>query len=253
MLQTTMTRETRWLLEEKYRGVETPEFRADVARLEAGEPLAYVIGWVDFLRCRINLSLHPLIPRPETEFWVERAIAEIQKKDGDKELRILDLFSGSGCIGIALAKHLPNAKMDFGEIDPKLCEQIKKNIELNNIDTNRVQIIRTDVFSDITESYDSIFANPPYIDPAKKATVQSSVREHEPHSALFADEHGLAFIKQLLIKASDHLNPVGTMFIEFGENQKEEIATLAKNVSWKHEFWNDQYGRARCVVLQKVS
>ncbi|OGZ06175.1 MAG: hypothetical protein A2942_03230 [Candidatus Lloydbacteria bacterium RIFCSPLOWO2_01_FULL_50_20] len=250
-----MNKETRWLLREKYHGVETPEFQEDVERLNGGLPLAYVIGWVDFLGCRIDLSAKPLIPRPETEFWVEQAIAEVascqllvaRKKN---PIKILDLFSGSGCIGIALLKHLPNATVDFGEKDPKLCQQIKKNIALNNIDASQTCIVQTDTFSNITETYDYIFANPPYIDSARKETAENSVILHEPHGALFADEGGLSFIIKLINESAPYLKPRGVMYIEFGENQKEAITLIANAAGWKSEFHKDQFSKwrmAKCV------
>ena len=245
-----MHKETRWLLEEKYHGTETPEFFADLKRLEAGEPLAYVIGWTDFLGCHIDLSAHPLIPRPETEFWVEQVIRSQQSVVNDQKTNILDLFSGSGCIGIALAKHLPNTTVDFGEKDPKFCEQIAKNITANNIAINQTRVIQTDVFSRITDSYDYIFANPPYIDPTKKATVEESVLRHEPHGALFAGSGGLTFITQLLAEARAHLHQGGILMIEFGANQKEDIARLARAHSWNIEFEKDQFGEWRIATLR---
>lgn len=266
-----MTKEIKWLLNEKYSGKETPKYFADLKRLEAGEPLAYVIGWVDFLGCRIDLSMRPLIPRPETEFWVEKAISAIQtnyhsfsdrqnygsSKNGavtggrGATVKILDLFSGSGCIGVALLKHLPNAVVDFGEKDPRLCKQIKKNLTLNNIDPARACVTATDVFSRISGTYDLILANPPYIDPSYKFTVQDSVLVHEPHRALFAKDNGLFFIKKLLGEASSHLYPNGTMCVEFGHSQKSAIAKLAQSMGWKSKFMKDQFGRWRAVVCSR--
>ena len=107
-----------FLLNEKYAGVRTPEYEKDLARLAGGEPVDYVIGWKPFLDCKIFLDSHPLIPRAETEYWVEQAITEIQEsKKAGAGTRHLDLFAGSGAIGIAVLKHLPQVGVDFGEID----------------------------------------------------------------------------------------------------------------------------------------
>lgn len=271
-------KEIAWLLKEKYHGTETAEFRADVKRLKKGEPLAYVIGWVDFLGCRIDIAARlphergqarSLIPRPETEFWVEQAISQIRinypvstdrtihgslkrrKKieTQNSKKKILDLFAGSGCIGIALAKHFPDAMMDLGEKDPTLCEQIKKNLVFNHIAHSHTRVIETNVFSNIADTYDYIFANPPYIDPTKKETVQSSVLEYEPHEALFAGENGLALIKQLLVEAPEYLRQGGLLYVEFGEKQKGAIAALAKDNGWNIEFQKDQFKRWRVAKL----
>src|SRR5690606_26669366 len=102
----TLNQEEQWLLEEKYAGAESEAFRADLKRLTGGEPLGYVIGHVPFLDCRIHLDSHPLIPRPETEYWVEKAMVAIKEVAGGPEARplhVLDLCAGSGCIGVAVA------------------------------------------------------------------------------------------------------------------------------------------------------
>jgi release factor glutamine methyltransferase len=245
-----MDKEAHWLLSEKYGGKECPEYRADIARLKSGEPLAYIIGWTDFLGCKIDLSKHPLIPRPETEFWTERVIKETSLFTSDNSsLRILDLFAGSGCIGVALLKHLPQVMVDFGERDEELYEQIQMNIIKNEIDPNRARIITSDVFSDIPERYDIIVANPPYIDPLKKSTVQESVLAHEPDSALFADDGGLAFIKELIDEAPQHLNAGSTTYIEFGEKQKAAVEKLSSGNTWTTRFWKDQYDKWRVIKL----
>ena len=119
-----LEREIKWLKRDR------PDYYAQgIKRLESGEPLDYVIGWREFLGCKIDLSGKPLIPREETEFWVERVVKDLKAKS--EKLKALDLFSGSGCIGLAVLKHCPNIKMIFGEKDPKLCKQIKKNLKLN--------------------------------------------------------------------------------------------------------------------------
>lgn len=248
-----MNKETSWLLREKYSGKETPAFIADLKRLQRGEPLAYVIGWVEFLGAKIDLSERPLIPRPETEWWVENVIAEIARgrsNVGNERIKILDLFAGSGCIGVALLKHLTNARVDLGEKDSNFCAQIRKNLRLNRL-SKRACVIETDVFSNVDGKYDRIFANPPYIDRAKKGTVQKSVLKHEPHEALFAKERGLFFFRKLLREARAHLVPEGVLYAEFGIGQKSALARLARARGWDAKFHKDQYGKWRYVELRR--
>ncbi|MCI0542645.1 RsmD family RNA methyltransferase, partial [bacterium] len=169
-------------------------------------PEAYRIGDIPFLNCDIDLSLRPFIPRPETEYWVSEAIKTLPphlfRGEGRGGVEILDAFAGSGCIGIALLKNLPNAHTDFIEKETRLGKQIETNLKKNNISKSRVKIIIGDVLEKISQNkrkkYDYIFANPPYIDFSKKHTVQRSVLDYEPHTALFAKDHGLYYIKQLI-------------------------------------------------------
>lgn len=236
-------RERTWLLEEKYGGEECLEFFRDLKRLESGEPLAYIIGWVDFLGCRIDLSQRTLIPRTETEWWTERVLLEMKNRNPG-HIRILDLFSGSGCIGVALAKHLPYARVDCADISPEAVEQIRINAEYNGV-TERIHAISSDVFSNISGTYDYIVANPPYIDAAHQSTLDRSVVDHEPHEALFATAEGLGYIRILIEASRAHLNPGGTVVCEFGEKQKAAVEKLLKISGWSSEFWKDQYGKWR--------
>ena len=167
-------REKAWLLKEKYHGVANDLFEADCERLALGEPLGYVIGYTPFLNTTIFLDSHPLIPRAETEFWVENAIKEIVSnytapdslEDGGdllrrhpptaspsekaspapSNIRILDLCAGSGCIGVAILKAIPDSLIEFVEIDTNHHATIEKNIRENSIDIERTKILGGDLF-----------------------------------------------------------------------------------------------------------
>ncbi len=243
-------KEVEWLLKEKYNGVETPEFHADVERLKKAEPLAYVIGWIPFYGCKIDVSLHPMIPRPETEFWVERAVKEL-KALGKENLRLADTFSGSGCIGVALLKHLPNATVELSEYDPKLTEQLRINVKLNGIEAERGPCMQADALGGLTGTYDAIFANPPYIDPKAIPEMDASVINYEPHLSLFAGERGLDYVKLIIDTGAQYLHDGGTFYIECDAHQKEWIEELLVGKSWKHEFWFDQYDQVRFLILRK--
>jgi release factor glutamine methyltransferase len=129
------------LKNEKYAGIETADFFNDAKRLENGEPYEYVVGHVDFCGAYIDLSLRPMIPRPETAFWVTRAIEELKSKYKEEPLRLADTFAGAGNVGLALLVNLRNATVDICELDPKLKEQIEINLEKNNIADGRARVV----------------------------------------------------------------------------------------------------------------
>ncbi|MHB1118112.1 MAG: N5-glutamine methyltransferase family protein [Minisyncoccota bacterium] len=239
------------LKNEKYNGLESAEFFADVERLKAGEPGAYVLGYENFLGVQVDLSHKPMIPRPETAHWVNQAIDELKTK-GTDPLRAIDLFSGSGNIGLALLKHLPNAFVEFSEIDPDLSEQILKSVRLNNFSEPRVKIFAGDALEGMTGKYDAIFANPPYIAPEAKEELDPEM-SFEPSLAFFGDKSGLYHHELLINNAWDFLKPNGVLFMEADEDQRHAIEAMLRGTPWTYEFWKDQYGQVRFPVLRKIT
>jgi len=240
-----MDQESRWLLADKYNGIESDEFRQDLARLRAGEPLAYVIGWVPFLGTKIWLDSAPLIPRPETEFWVERAISEMRQVL-KVEPRVLDLCAGSGCVGVAVAKTVPEAEVHFAEVVDDHHQTIRKNIRENGMDVVRTKQIGGDLFEHVTEKYDFILTNPPYIDPKLSDRIQTSVTVHEPELALFGGADGMELIERIIREAPNYLNPGGILYIEHEPEQTEKIKALAPQA----EFFEDQFGVKRFARIK---
>jgi len=239
-----------WLLNEKYQGKLTKEFKKDAQLLKKGFPIDYLIGFVDFLGAKIDLSKKPFIPREETQFWVKNFILSL-KSSKRKNLLILDLFSGSGAIGIALLKNLPKRirRVDFGEKNPKFLEQIKINLKINKIPLRKVKVIQTDVFEKIKEKYHFILANPPYCDPKKKSWFQKSVLEYEPKEAVLAKDGGLYFIKKLIFEGKRYLKKGGKILFEFSFEQKEKIENLAKKAGFEVKFFKDNYNLWRMAML----
>ncbi len=245
-------KETSWLLKEKYSGEPSAKFYKDVERLKAGEPVAYVIGFSEFLGCRIDLSKKPLIPRVETEYWVGEAIKEINGG------RVLDIFAGSGCIGIALLKNNKKVLCDISDFSEDCLKQIRINLKINKIDKKRYKVIRSDIFRSINKKYDFILANPPYIPKTRKNKLPKSVINFEPKQALFGGTDGLYFIRKFLKEARNYLQPASTeasargpkIFMEFDSAQKKEIEKLIKKFGYKNlEFHRDQFGKWRWVAI----
>lgn len=263
----TLSREARWLLEEKYGGTESPAFMADRERLAAGEPLAYVIGWQPFCGLNIYLDSRPLIPRPETEWWVEAAsqratvrLGRAARSAGARglaaETRILDLCAGSGAIGCAILKMMPEARVSFGEIEPRHEATIRKNIRENGLDESRAEIRRAeirigDLFEPFAgERFDLILANPPYV-PAGRA-LPVSVTEYEPPEALYAGGDGLALIRRIARELAGHLAPAGKAWVECDSAHAHAAAELFRAEGFSARILPDQYGAPRVIVASSM-
>ena len=238
-----------WLLREKYSSVESEAFHADAKRLADGEPLAYLIGSIPFLGCKIWLDSHPLIPRPETEFWVEKAIPEIKNVSGAK---VLDLCAGSGCIGVAIAHHVPSAMVHFAEIDIRHLPTIGKNLKENQIACTDYRIWQSDLFANISDQYDFILSNPPYIDPVLDRTTKS-VKNHEPHHALYGGHGGLEFIEAIIMGAPTFLTSNGQLWLEHEPEQVPTIHKLASQFGFNVATHKDQYNLLRFSVLTLIN
>lgn len=241
-----LSQEANWLLKEKYSDQESPEFLTDLKRLQDGEPLAYLIGHIPFLNTEVCLDTRPLIPRPETEFWVEKAIAEIKSaaEAVERPIKVLDLCAGSGCIGVAVLKAVPNTEVDFVELETKHHLTITKNLQHNNIKTDRTNILGGDLFTEVNGTYDFILTNPPYIDPALDRT-SISVKEFEPAVALYGGEAGIAIIKKILESVSDYLEPTGVLYLEHEPEQSQIIRTICLQHGMGATVFMDQFNVER--------
>ena len=265
MQNNSLQQEVVWLLNEKYGGCLTDKAKKDITLLEKGVLVDYVIGYKKFLDCKIDLREKPLIPREETEFWTKQLIKNFQGMDPCKfvrkhPLRVLDMFAGSGCCGIAVLKNVPNSYCDFVDIDDNCLKQIRFNLKLNNIDKKRYKVIKSDVFkklsvsdtdSKLSEGYDVMLANPPYIGLGEKKKVQKSVLNFEPKKALFAKNNGLYFIEQFLKQAKKYLLQDGVIYLEFGYNQKKDIEKLLKKFDYNSfQFNKDQFNKWRFLEIK---
>lgn len=217
----------------------------------------YARGWIPFLGVTIRLDSHPFIPRTETEFWTEKAIEEIQRRPG--EVGVLDLFAGSGAIGVATLAHAPSARVDFGEIDAGHFPTIARNVRENppraesTIGVGRAHIRETDVWSDIPGRYDFVLANPPYLAEKSRERAASSVTEYEPSQALFAGEDGLFFIRKLIAGLSEHLTHDGVLYLEHEPEQAEAVRSFGLGYGFKVESFPDQYGVVRFSRIEPVA
>lgn len=209
-------------------------------------PEDYQRGFKDFLGARVDLSKRPLIPRAETEYWAAMAIKEI--KEG---WECLDLFAGSGCIGLSILKNTKDSFCDFGEKEDLFLEQIKINLDLNDIENGRYELIKTDVFSNIKKKYDCILANPPYVALSRISEVGEDVKMFEPKVALYGGNDGMEYINIFLNGAPDYLKEKGIIYLEFDPGQKELITEIIKGKFSKFEFFKDQFDKYRFIRIEK--
>lgn len=193
----------------------------DYQKLLEGYPIQYLIGYVDFYGYKINVNENVLIPRYETEYLVEKTI-NYSKKMFDSKLDILDLGTGSGAISIALGKKL-ESNVTGVDISDKALEVAKNNALQNNININ---FIKSDMLENVTGKYDIVISNPPYIDAEEK--IMDSVKKYEPHLALYAEDNGLYFYKNILSNIKPYLKEKFIIAFEIGWWQGKLIETIAK-------------------------
>ena len=207
------------------------EFERKIKRIADGEPLQYVLGKWDFCGIEFIVDKRALIPRPETELLVEAVISHIQNK---QRLDILDVCTGSGCIGLSIAelsgfRHnivladvsdqaLSLAKENYLRVLPaSTCKSLQEVRFLRGI-----SIFQSNLLDDIPGEYDVIVSNPPYIRSGDMKSLPENVKNHEPHLALDGGDDGLAIYKKLIPQSYDKLKPGGMLFLEIGPSQTIE-------------------------------
>lgn len=189
-------------------------------RLLTGEPVQYIIGNVDFYGNIFKVNKNTLIPRFETELLVEKTFKYINKYF-TKNIKIVDIGTGSGCIAISLSKLLNNSIVTGVDISPSALKVAKENNEINN--TN-VKFIESDLFSNINDKYDVIISNPPYI--SEDEDIMDIVYNNEPHIALYAKDNGLYFYDKIIKESKKYLNDKFMIAFEIGYRQAGDIKKI---------------------------
>lgn len=190
--------------------------------LNKGIPVQYIVGNVDFYGYNFKVNENVLIPRFETEELVEKTIKYINKYL-NKKVDILDLGTGSGCIAITLKKEL-DCNVDAVDISPKALEIAKLNAKNNNVD---ITFYEGDMLNPINKKYDVIISNPPYI--AYNEEIMEIVKNNEPHTALYAEDNGLKYYKDIISNANKYLKEKSIIAFEIGEKQGKLILEYAKS------------------------
>ena len=198
-----------------------------VQRHLAGEPVAYLIGEWEFYGLPLDISPAVLIPRPDTEVLATKLI-DAARQTGS--CRILDLCAGSGCIGLAAAANLPNARVLLGELDDEALKICRQNIRRNGL-SGRVTSMKINAREKPARAlgeFNFLVSNPPYIPSRDVDTLDPSVREHEPRLALDGGEDGLDFYRIICEKWRDALAPEGMLFFEVGIGQADQVLRIMR-------------------------
>ena len=213
-------------------------------QLEAHKPAQYIIGHADFYGMQLKVDERVLIPRPETEELVELILAE----NSEENLKVLDIGTGSGAIALALAKNRPAWSVTAADISQDALDLASENAKNQKFN---IFFKKSDCFAEISEKYDIIVSNPPYISREDESEVSLNVLHSEPHLALFADEDGLAIYRRIAEDAKDYLKDGGKIYLEIGYKQGQSVPELFRKYlpEKRVRTLKDQFGQDRMVVI----
>ena len=231
-LQQDVTKEEENFVEEIYQ------------QLTAHKPAQYIIGHADFFGMQLKVDERVLIPRPETEELVELILTE----NPEENLNVLDIGTGSGAIALALAKNRPDWSVTAADISQDALELASENASNQNLN---IFFKKSDCFAEISEKYDIIVSNPPYISREDESEVGLNVLHSEPHLALFADEDGLAIYRRIAEDAKDYLTDGGKIYLEIGYKQGQSVPEFFRKYlpEKRVRTLKDQFGQDRMVVV----
>ena len=225
---------------------ELADLREMLKRRGRGEPLGYIFGRCEFLGCTLELSSAVLIPRQETEIMMAKIVEELGET---KKLIAWDLCTGSGCLGIALKKHLPSLHVTLSDISSDALALAQKNAIKNNVEVSCVQ---GDLLAPFRgQKTDLLLCNPPYVREEEFAGLEREVREFEPKQALVSGPSGLEFYTRLARQLPPHLHPGAKIFFEIGAGQGEALFQLFSAPCWKNKHLEkDWAGHDRFFFLE---
>ncbi len=205
-------------------------YRSVVKERQSGTPLQHVTGEVSFYGLRFRVDREALIPRSETEELLDQVIKRAPR---DREIRCLDLGTGTGVIAVCMARYLPQAQVTAVDISPTALEMARENSKLNEV-ADRIEFIESDWFTNVEGKFDFIVSNPPYIRRDELADLPKEVREHEPSVALDGGTDGLEKIRLIAAQLRMYLQPDGVVLMEIGHEQGERVKKILESIELVH-------------------
>lgn len=223
---------------------ELQEFKKALTRLKKNEPVQYITGKTEFFGSTFLVNKNVLVPRPETEELVQWILDDY--KYSSKSIKILDIGTGSGCIAISMAKHLPDAKISAIDISKEALLTARENARHNKV---QIEFIQADILQlDNLKEYDLIVSNPPYVRELEKLQMKKNVLEHEPSLALYVeDEDPLIFYKKITKLAKEGLNAGGNLYFEINQYLGWETELLLKKEGFSTGLKKDIFGNDRML------
>jgi release factor glutamine methyltransferase len=243
-------RDRSWILahpEAQLDVVQQQELETALGKLEANQPLPYVLGSWEFFGLRFNVTPDVLIPRPETEYVVEAAIEWLE--DNPNRHRVVDVGTGSACIAISLAVHMPHLKIIATDISAAALQIARSNLDIHHAN-ERVRLIQADLITTLRGPFDLICANLPYIPTSTLPSLD--VYSREPAQALDGGVQGVEVIEQLVKQAEHRLAPGGLLVMEIDSSQAHAVNSLIKT-SFPHsksELIPDLAGHPRVWMVR---
>ena len=198
------------------------KYKKGIEDLKSGKPLQYITNKQEFMGFEFYVDENVLIPQPDTEILVEEVLKKIEKLNG--KTNVLDICTGSGAIGVSIAKNATNVNVTMSDISENALKVAQKNAKTNEV-LDKCKFIKSNMFENIEEKYDVIVSNPPYIKSKIIKTLEKEV-QNEPLIALDGGEDGLDFYKIIIQTAYKHLKENGILALEIGYDQKEEVIKL---------------------------
>ena len=230
-----------------------------VKRCSDQEPVAYLVGRCEFYSLSIKVTPDCLIPRPETELLVERAIELLRSYPASTSPPLIcDLCTGSGCIAVAIAKNFPTAEVIATDISDGALAVAAENVETHGVG-DRVRLLCGDLFAPIIEGldqsrFDLIACNPPYVSSSEMEALDKNVKDYEPHSALHAGDDGLDVYRRIAEQIDDFLKPTGVLMLEIGYAQGPAVKDLLEktNTFAEIKIEKDTSNNDRVVTAKKI-